>query len=235
MALKNGKEYLENKITYKKTKRTRNKKDYFVSEKMIQDIEYFLKNLNKRSNLHRTQSLNNIKFPRRKPLEPEFEKPKYLKCTKRQSLSNLIGFETFIQKNSHNLNDSSNTELNEREKVRKIWNIWFDEVIPPLENSPLNNLKNEEDLEFSQLNKQILDNQLDKSLDKTHETSTPYELFYQVELPFTKKELSIVKEIEDEIFELTIKIENNQNVFFLVKRAVLYKKVFYCHYLIEKS
>ncbi len=89
--------------------------------------------------LKRCESLDKIRFPKRNYQTDEcldIHNRNYI-ARHRLSISNLMSFENY--KHKFNYDQSRwNTNMddyydNEREWVRDIWNVWFDEVIPQLD------------------------------------------------------------------------------------------------------
>jgi tetratricopeptide (TPR) repeat protein len=105
---------------------------------LLDRIEYDIMSKNVRS-LKRCASLDKIRFPKRMD---QIEECLYIPdrnhiARHRLSISNLITFDKY--KDKFNYDQSrwyTNTDDyydNEREWVREIWNVWFDEVIPQLD------------------------------------------------------------------------------------------------------
>ncbi|XP_033111439.1 uncharacterized protein LOC117112460 isoform X2 [Anneissia japonica] len=61
------------------------------------------------------------------PLEYELRVPKSLKSQKRNSLTNVLDFDGYMEQRE------ARSDVDVREWARDIWNVWFDKVYPPTE------------------------------------------------------------------------------------------------------
>lgn len=113
----------------KKGKKTLKKKPVQKLNQNLLDqirVEMLSKN---RVALARSESISRIKFPVRvnHPDDLIIRVPRTLIEQKRPSAPSLFDFEEYKREHEFEI------ELGDREWTRKIWNIWFDEVIPQLD------------------------------------------------------------------------------------------------------
>ena len=239
ISLEKGRDYVTSKIAIRKNKKALfdfDAKDKF-SFKMINDVDVFLKNLNNDDfPLTRSESMNKIKFHKKMPEEPQLRVPKVLKIKKRKSLPDLLNYEEFKNKNDFKQFVLADIEDNkDREWVRKIWNRWFDEVIPFFDH---NNIQGDalEDNDMDEMIEEInavYDNIDDKNTtDMNIAKSVTYEICSQIDfsMGLQSPEMQIIVEIQEEINELTKRIESKSDAFSLARRGALYRKVciFHC-------
>ncbi len=231
IALDNGREYVPSKITMRKrTKKLTNldNKDK-ISFKMIRDVGTFLENLNNNSYpLQRTESMNKIKFYRKIPTEPQLCVPKSIKSKVRKSLPDLLNFDDFKENNDFEEFELKDPEDNrEREFVRQIWNTWFDEVIPFFKDG--DELENQETEEIFNEAQTIAETNDDKNSSNIKiEKSVTYELASHIDfsIGIESPEMKIIVEVQEEINQLTKKIESKSDAFSLARRGALYRKVY---------
>ena len=230
IALDNGRDYVKSKIMIRKNKKkliNYDSKDK-ISFKMIRDVGTFLENLNNISfPLQRTESMNKIKFNRKVSNEPQLCVPKLVKSKIRKSLPDLLNFDDFKDKNDFEAFELNDPEDNiEREFVRQIWNTWFDEVIPFFNDG--NESENQETQEIFDEARTIAETNDDKnSTNIKVAKSVTYELASQIDISIRmdSPEMRIIVEVQEEINQLTKKIESKSDAFSLSRRGALYRKV----------
>ncbi len=112
----------------KKSKKSSKKQFKKLDSNLLNKIQNDMETKN-RQNLKRSESLSRIKFPFviRHPDDLIIRHPRTFLQKKRPSVPNLFDFEEYKNENQFD------PDLGDREWTRKMWNIWFDEVIPQLD------------------------------------------------------------------------------------------------------
>ena len=192
--------------------------------------------------LRRCESMNRIKFPKKifNADDLLIRVPKKVKTQMwTNSTPNLLDFEKYKQQHDFRLT-SKKCNRDEREWVRGIWNVWFDEVIPQLDgtggrpNSSVSvemkeakaaSFTNTPIVEFAANEEEEND---DEGKKRNATSPTPYAAYSQVDLEENENkpiDLEAVKLLEIEIDKITRRIETKITAFDLSRRGTLYRKV----------
>lgn len=197
--------------------------------------------------MQRSESINKIKFPVRvnHPDDLIIRLPRSFLEQKRPSVPNIFNFEEYKE------NHEFEPELGDREWTRKIWNFWFDEVIPQLDGSggrPPSVIEIEKKSN-RETNISVMSRGNTNSVVKTHnqtfeqddeddsgekkavaKSPTPYDEYSAIDLfdgdtELKPSDLEAIKIFESEIKKLNNRIERKENPFDLTRRGTLYRKV----------
>lgn len=232
------------KQTEKQSKKAR-KKNKKLSQNLLKQVRVEIINSNK-TQLKRSESINRIKFPVRvtHPDDLIIRLPRSFLEQKRPSEPNLFNFDEYKQDHEYEPN------LSEREWTRKIWNSWFDEVIPQLDgtggrppsvteerkpNRDTNTSSNSRaapTLVSRQTNQPIEVVDEEDNPDKKREAAkspTPYQTYSKIDLfdslDSRADNIEAISLLEDEIDKLNKRIEVKESSFDLARRGTLYRKL----------
>ena len=223
----------------KKRSKTKNKEKKLTND-LLDKIEkcIFVEN---KVNLKRSGSMDFIEFPRRLVKPGEEALRAWRRDRKRApSAANMVKFEEYkILKGYECSKWSENIDPyfdNNREWVRDIWNVWFDEVIPKLneygelirDTSQMSNYdKPRSAVESRGQNNTNSSDETDQDARKSTKSPTPYDMYSQIDLASDEQpiDLATVKLLEKEIEKLTNRIHEKISAYDLARRGTLYRKV----------
>ncbi|XP_056011741.1 uncharacterized protein LOC125682590 isoform X3 [Ostrea edulis] len=210
LALQAGRAYV---ILPKKNKKKSKRKGPISMERLDQ-IEKFLRAPSKQINR------SNSMVKTAPPLERELRVPSKVRLGSRLSLPNLLDFGTFAK------NKKMPKECDQREWVRDIWNVWFDQVFPP---TPSESEEEEEEIEYAQ-DETVSPTREEKEKEKKRKDSlSSYisDALTEIEpLDDSEQNIELHQIIHEEIQKLTSQIaQGKPKPFDLCRRGALYRKV----------
>ncbi|XP_061164225.1 uncharacterized protein LOC133173256 [Saccostrea echinata] len=208
LALQAGRAYV---ILPKKSKKKSKRKGPVTMERLEQ-IERFLRAPPKP--IQRSNSM--IKMA--PPLERELRVPSKVRLGSRLSLPNLLDFDSFAK------GRKMPQDTDQREWVRDIWNVWFDQVFPPTPSE-----SEEEEVDYTQ-DEMVSPTREEKEKEKKRKDSlSSYisDALSEIEpLDDSEQNIELHQIIHEEIEKLTAQIaQGKPKAFDLCRRGALYRKV----------